>query len=144
MRYLKTLVLASAVSALASVGYAADNAAKERQDLMSHVGAATGLGAKIAKGQVEFDANTAQMVMRTLNSAALGFGYMFPEGSETGFKTEASPQIWSDRAGFNAAVQKFAADTAANPADLSAFQDAFAVATANCGACHRAYRVKTN
>ena len=71
---------------------------------MKDVGAAIGMGSKIAKGEVEFNAIAANLVLRTMHSAALGFGYMFPEGSETGADTEASPAIWSDRAGFDAAV----------------------------------------
>ena len=121
---------------------AAGDAAVERQALMSHVGAATGAAAKMVKGEIPFDLVAAQLAMRTLNSAALGFGYMFPEGSETGAKTEAAPAIWSDRAGFDAAVQKFVKDTSAPVTDLDSLKSAFGAAAANCGACHRAYRTK--
>ncbi len=117
--------------------------AAERQLVMSNVGAATGLGAKMVKGEVPFDAATAELVFRVLNSSAHGFGYMFPEGSETGAKTEASPKIWEDRAGFDAQIAKFVSDTAdVKPVDLDSFKTAFGTATENCGACHKAYRVK--
>ena len=50
------------------------------------------------------------------------------------------------RAGFDAAVAKFQADTAsgiaAKPASLDDFKAAFGAAAANCGSCHKAYRVK--
>ena len=144
---LRTLAIAAALSlvsapALADGHAAKADPAKERQDLMSNVGFATGTGAKMLKGEIEFDALTAQMVMKTLNSAAHGFGYMFPEGSEEGHNTEAAPAIWSDRAGFQAAVAKFMADTGGNVTDKASFQSAFGAATANCGTCHKAYRVK--
>ena len=93
---MKRLVLLGAAAVFAlGTAVAADNPAAERQTLMGNVGAATGVGAKIAKGEMAFDAATAQLVLRTMNAAALGFGYMFPEGSETGSKTEAAPAIWS-------------------------------------------------
>ena len=111
---------------------------------MMDVGAAIGMGSKIAKGEVEYNAIAANLVLRTMHSAALGFGYMFPEGSETGADTEASPSIWSDRAGFNAAVAKFAADSAGGVEDLDGFRAKFGQIAANCGACHKAYRVKKN
>ena len=96
----------------------------------------------MVKGEVPFDLVAAQMAMKTLNSAALGFGYMFPEGSETGADTEASPKIWSDREGFQKMVAKFAADTGGEVTDLDSLKSVFGASAANCGTCHRAYRVK--
>lgn len=138
-----SLLTASALAAMVTMA-SAGTVQEDRQAVMKNVGAATGAGAKMAKGEVEFNAVAAQLVLKTMNSAALGFGLMFPEGSETGADTEASPAIWSDRAGFDAAAAKFVADTAANPTDLDSFRAAFGAATSNCGACHKAYRVKKN
>lgn len=134
--------LAAGMALMSATAIASGDVAQERQTLMGNVGAATGAGAKMVKGEVEFDAVAAQLVLRTMNTAGLAFGYMFPEGSETGAKTEAAPAIWSDRAGFDAAVNKFTADTSAKVTDLDSFKAAFGAATANCGACHKAYRVK--
>ncbi len=134
--------LAAGMTLISATAIASGDVAQERQTLMGNVGAATGVGAKMVKGEVEFDAVAAQLVLRTMNTAGLAFGYMFPEGSETGAKTEAAPAIWSDRAGFDAAVNKFTADTSAKVTDLDSFKAAFGAATANCGACHKAYRVK--
>ena len=121
---------------------AAGDAAVERQLLMKHNGKATGTLARMVKGQAEFDAAAAQAAMDILNTAALGFGYMFPEGSESGAETEASPAIWSDRAGFDAAVAKYIKDTTATITDMDSLKAAFGAAAANCGSCHKAYRVK--
>jgi len=139
---LKIALAPGFIAATATTSIAAGDAPAERQALMKHVGAATQAGAAIAKGDVEFNAVTAQLVLRTLNTAGLAFGYMFPDGSQTGAKTEASPKIWEDRAGFDAAVNKFITDTSANVTDLDSFRAAFGAATANCGACHKAWRVK--
>ena len=132
-------VLAAGLSVAAN---ATDNPTGERQAMMKNVGAAIGMGSKMVKGELEFNSVAAQLVLKTMNTSALGFGYMFPEGSETGNETEASPAIWSDRAGFNAAVDKFAADTSVTVTDLASFKMAFGGAASNCGACHKAYRIK--
>lgn len=132
------LMVASIVSGVNASG----DPAAERQAAMKQVGAATGAAAAMVKGEVPFNAVAAQLALRTMNGVGLGFGYMFPEGSETGAKTEASPKIWSDRAGFDAAVNKFVTDTSAPVTDLASFKAAFGAAASNCGACHKAYRVK--
>jgi len=141
---MRSLILGFAALALTTSAWAAGDPAKERQDLMKNVGAATKAGAGMAKGEVEFNLGAAQLVLRTMNNAGLAFGYMFPEGSQSGSETEAKPEIWSDRAGFDKAVNKFTVDTgtAATITDLDSFKVAFGAATENCGACHKAYRVK--
>lgn len=126
---------------LAGGSLAADPSA-DRQTIMKNVGAATGVGAKMVKGEMEFDPVTAQLVFNTLNAAANGYGYLFGEGTESGNDTEASPKIWEDRAGFDMAVAQFAADTSVTVTDFASFQGAFGAATKNCGTCHETYRVK--
>ena len=144
---LKILVgMALALSTVGTAAIAAEDPIATRKAMMQNVGAATGAGAAMVKGEAEFNAATAELVLRTMNTAALGIGELFPAGSETGGKSTASPKIWEDRAGFDTAMAKFAADTAAGikakPADLDAFKAAFGAAAANCGACHKAYRIK--
>ncbi len=118
----------------------------DRQAIMKNVGAATGAAAAMVKGEADFNLAAAQLSLRTMNNAALALGYLFPAGSETGNETEASPKIWEDKAGFQAAADKFATDTGATAVasvkDLDTFKAAFGAATANCGTCHKAYRVK--
>lgn len=140
-KLITSAILAGALAA--GSAFAADPSA-DRQTVMGNVGAAMKVAAGFAKGETPFDLVAAQLAVRTMNSASIGFGHMFPEGSETGNKTEASPKIWSDRAGFDAAVAKFTADTsgAEKISDLASFKQAFGGIAANCGACHKAYRVK--
>ncbi len=143
---LKIMLAAAVLMSSTGPGMSAEDPIAVRKAIMKNVGAATGAGAKMAKGEAEFSAATAELVLRTMNTASLGFGELFPAGSETGGKSIASPKIWEDRAGFNAAVAKFASDTAAGiaakPADLDAFRAAFGAAASNCNACHKAYRIK--
>ncbi len=140
-----TRILAAVVAAsFVSIGpaQAAGDAPAERQAVMKQNGAAVRALAQMVKGQTPFDAAAAQLGFRTMNTAALGFGYMFPQGSETGSKTRAAPSIWSDRAGFDAAVAKYIADTSATISDLDSLKSAFGAAASNCGSCHKAYRTK--
>ncbi|MBV9782299.1 MAG: cytochrome c [Acidisphaera sp.] len=73
---------------------------------------------------------------------------MFPPGSETGHDTKALPAIWSDKAGFdkdaanfNAAAAKLAQVATTN--DKAAFAEQYQAVGETCGACHRAYRART-
>ncbi len=70
---------------------------------------------------------------------------LFPEGSDTA-ESGARPEVWSDRAGFEAAAERFqaavrglAAPAAAN--DHAAFLTAWTAANDACSACHDHYRM---
>lgn len=145
---MKRTIVTAALLAAFSIGpvFGADDPIAARKAIMQNVGAATGAGAGMVKGETEFNAVTAVLVLRTMNAASLGFGELFPVGSESGGKTTAAPSIWDDRAGFDMVLAKFQSDTAAGiaskPADLDAFKAAFGAATTNCAACHEDYRVK--
>jgi len=72
---------------------------------------------------------------------------LFPKGTETGHDTKALPEIWSDPAGFqkialaaNDAANKLAAAAKAGDADEVAADTK--LLGEQCGACHKAYRVK--
>ncbi len=118
-----------------------------RQHMMKNVGAAMGMAGKMAKGEEAYDPRVAEAAFRVMNNAALGFGGKFPEGAMSE-ASEASPKIWEDRAGFDAAVAKFIADTAgaaaAKPTTLDDFKPVFGQVAGNCKGCHEAYRVKKN
>ncbi len=74
---------------------------------------------------------------------------MFPDGTQTGHNTKARPEIWSDRAGFEKAAEKFWTEAdklviSADAGDKAGFAAQYTVTTQACGACHRAYRVRNN
>ena len=140
---MKRTVLLGAIATVFLAGTAVQaDPTIHRQAMMKNTGAATGLGAKMMKGEMDFDLIHAQNVIRVMNQTALGMGYLFPEGSEQGNETEAAAAIWSDSDGFNAAVAKFITDTSVPVTDEASFKAAFAGATQNCGSCHEGYRVK--
>ncbi|MCB1475899.1 MAG: cytochrome c [Rhodobiaceae bacterium] len=147
---MKRTVIAVALLAMAAISpaMASDEAIATRQAVMKDNGAAIGALAKMVKGEAEYDALAAQLAMRTIHSAAVGFDSLFPAGSETGGDTAASPKIWEDMEGFRMAAAKMAEDASAaiGPAGqgLDSLKGAFGAVAKNCGSCHDAYRVKKN
>lgn len=143
---MKKLILAFALTALSATASFADPIA-DRQAIMKAVGKAVGSVVPIAKGEAPFDAAAVAAAFATINENVqkMDVAALFPAGSETG-DTTASPKIWEDMAGFQAAVDKYKADVAAavaaNSADLPTFQAQFGAVTKNCGACHEVYRIK--
>ncbi|WP_292063356.1 cytochrome c [Brevundimonas sp. UBA7664] len=84
---------------------------------------------------------------RALSKWAHAVPGMFPAGSgaEAGVRTNAKPEIWSDRAGFDAKAADYAA-AADRLAELAAGEDAaafaaqWAVVRASCQSCHDGYK----
>lgn len=145
---MRKLFLALSAIALATSAVQAD-AIADRQAIMKERGGLVGGLAKVAKGEVPFDAAQVLTQLTALNAnaeKASAVDVLWAVGTETGGETESSPKIWEDTAGFKAATDKFKADTAAAvaaaPADLAAFQGQFGTITKNCGGCHELYRVK--
>jgi cytochrome c556 len=72
----------------------------------------------------------------------------FPKGSgvESGFKTDAKGEVWSDPAGFAAAANRLQAETsklqvAASAGDVAAIKAQAKVTGGACKNCHDKYRV---
>lgn len=141
----KSLIAFTSFVALTFATSVQADAIADRQAKMKTVGKSIGTVSKMAKGQAEFDAAVALQAFVDMKNAADGFEALFPDGSGEG-KTEASPKIFSDRAGFEAKQAEFeavlASVTASAPADLAALRASLGQVGQNCGACHKAYRVK--
>ena len=124
---------------------AADSPQEQRHELMEDTGAAAKTIGKMLEGETAFDAGAAMEALQTWAEVAGQVGDLFPEGSETGFDTEAKATIWSDREGFNAALSAWSeavdAAIASNPRDLEALQAAAGPVFKKCKACHEEYRV---
>jgi len=72
---------------------------------------------------------------------------LFPPGTETGHKTHARPEIWTNRAEFDrdAATLSARADTLTQVAaggDKAAFAAQWKATAQACGACHHSFRYK--
>lgn len=75
-------------------------------------------------------------------------GHWFPKGSgpESGVKTDAKPEIWSDPAGFAAAQKTLAAEapkllSLATAQDVAGLKAQVSVVGQACKGCHDKYRV---
>lgn len=145
---MKKLVIAISAIAFASTAAFADPIA-DRKALMKANGAAAGTISKVVKGETPFDAATVLAALQTLADDAqkMDPAVLWPAGSDVG-DTASAPTIWTDPAGFQAAIDKFQADTAAAvaaaPQDVAALQAQLGIIGGNCGACHEAYRIKKN
>lgn len=125
---------------------AAESPQEQRHELMEDVGGGAKTIGKMLEGEEAFDAAAAMSALRTWDHASGVFGDLFPAGSDSGYDTEAKATIWSDRAGFDAALQAWAeavdAAIAANPQDLEALEAAAGPVFEKCKACHEDYRVE--
>ena len=135
--------------ALATTAYAADDPIAARQALMDNNGAAAALAGGMMKDEVAYSPVAGKAVIQALSATAHAVGSFFPEGSADPARSKASPKIWEDAAGFQAALAKFGTDVAAaqeasgkdGPADKAAFAAAIQPALGNCKSCHEAYRL---
>jgi cytochrome c556 len=146
---MKRFVLAAAAIALGTFAVTAQGAdpIAARKDAMKTVGQQTGAGARMARGQAEFNLTQARAIFASYEQVAATYANLFPDNSQTGGDTAALPAVWSNRADFNARVAKWAADArteGAKVTDLASFQAAFGEVTKNCGSCHEVYRARRN
>ena len=102
----------------------------------------------MAKGETPYDAATAQAAADNIfHLASIKWDYYWLEGTAAGEYegSAAKPEIWSDRAGFEARHQDLlTASTALQAAagkDQAALQGAMGAVGQACGGCHQAYRV---
>ena len=141
------LISLLALSITVFVNAAAADPIDDRKTIMKERGGILRVIGPVAQGQQPFDAATVIDALERLAAnaeAATEVDALWPAGSEAG-DTKSAPNIWTDRAGFQAASDKFAADAAAAaeaaPQDLDAFRAVFGPVAANCGTCHEAYRL---
>ena len=139
--------LAAAMLSLALLGGAAATAYAvdvdaQRESIMKEMGKTMKGLAAIAKGQAPFDANSVkaggELIVKDLET----FGTLFDPGTETNASEGPAPEIWTDRAGFDAARNN--AITAAQKlamADEAGFGDALKELGGTCAACHKKYRL---
>ncbi|MBT8039367.1 MAG: cytochrome c [Xanthomonadales bacterium] len=124
---------------------AGDSPQEQRQELMEDVGGAAKKIGKMMKGETEFDAAVANQALVVWAESAEPFGKLFPEGSDSGYDTEAKATIWSDPEGFEEQLALFAEKTsaavAANPQDLEALKASGGAVFKVCKSCHEGYRV---
>ncbi len=142
---LAAILTAAVVGGAASAANAPEHVIKYRQNLMKAVGGHISNVALLVKGQVDFSGGLgtdSQAIVDLLKNA----GIAFPEGTAEG-KTKAKPEIWQDRAKFDAALEDTigkaeALAMAAAGGDMAAVGAALGALGKSCGACHKSFRIK--
>ncbi len=145
LRFLPAALVVGVLSS-ATAAYAIDDEIAARQQIMQDVKAAMGASVAMVKGKMDYDAKRAELAMRTMNAAAIGFPMFFTKDNSADLDTEASAKIWQDMDTFkkgNMMLAK-ASDSAAKKANegLDAFKAAFGPVAKTCKGCHDAFRVE--
>jgi cytochrome c556 len=139
-------ITAAAFFAAMQLAVAAESPQEQRHELMEDVREHAKTIGRMLEGESAFDADAAMGAMQAWSEAAEVFGGMFPEGTESGYDTRATAAVWTDRAGFDAALNSWAeavgAAIAANPQDLESLQAAAGPVFKKCKACHEDYRLE--
>lgn len=122
-----------------------DDPILHRQHLMEQTRDAVKPMGEMAKQEQPFDAAVVAESFAVLERVAAEYGDYFPAGSETGHDTEARPEIWSDRAGFDARLADFsdavAVAVAANPQTVEDLRPVLNGVFKTCKGCHEGFRV---
>lgn len=146
IRYLSVAALI-AVGATVAFAQAKGGAAAiaERKAAMKAVGGAAKAVGDMAKGDVAFDGAKAAAAFKTMEVEFIKARALFTDDSKTGGDTTASPVVWEKKADFQAKFDKAIADAKAASAgvkDLDALKSLQKSVGANCGGCHKDYRVQ--
>jgi len=134
------MLIAGGVGVLAQSG----DPIVQRQDLMKNNQEQMRTLTGMSRGQVPFNAATAQAAFQRLEQNARQIPALFPAGSTQG-KTAALPAIWERKADFDARAMKLEQDAKAVQAgitDQASLQAAIQRVGQGCGGCHDAYRRK--
>ena len=138
------LIAALLVPLAATVVVAQTDLITARKALMKDIGDQTKVAGAMVKGDLPYDAAKAAVIFKSYTDGSAKFGALFPAGTENG-DTKAAPAIWTDRAGFDAALAKFKADIAANVGSIgteAGFKTAMAAVGDNCRTCHQTYKLR--
>ncbi|GAB4565938.1 MAG: cytochrome c [Rhizobacter sp.] len=121
-----------------------EDAVKYRKAAFTVMGAHFGRVAAMANGRVPFDAKAAasNAEIATMMSKLPYAGFV--DGSDKG-DTKAKPEIWSERAKFDASATKMQDEmvkfnAAAKTGDLAAIKTAVGAVGQACKGCHDTYR----
>lgn len=125
-----------------------EDAIKYRQSAMFIIGQNTGRIGAMVQGKVPFDAKAAAESAANIEFASkLPWG-AFGDGTEKGsIPSRAKPEIWTDKAKFAEAAEKFQAEAvklnaAAKTGNLDNIKAAMPGLGGSCKGCHDAFQAK--
>jgi cytochrome c556 len=135
---------AALATGLSSAAMAEMGPIEARQACMKANGAMMKVMVPIIKGEAAYDKAAVDKALAAERAACEGWATWFGDDTKPGgaMKTEAKLEIWSDRAGFEAATAQFitARDALAATTDEASFKAAFPDLGKSCQNCHEKYR----
>lgn len=137
-------IAAIALVAIGGAAYAQSATIKERQTILGGWGDAAKPVGGALRGQGSFNLADSQKFLNLIVEGSKKLPGLFPDDSKTGGNTEALPAIWEDKAKFFEGYTKISADATAALAlikDEASFKAEMPKVFANCGTCHKAYRL---
>jgi cytochrome c556 len=145
VRLSKPVVASIAVSGLvlgASLAVVASDAYQDRHMAMEQINDAMKPLGAIAKKQAPFDAAVVKASATTIADNLKKAAGLFPAGSGGG-ESLAKPEIWTDAAGFDKAMQDAHAAAVAlqSVSDEGAYRPALGALGQSCKGCHDKYRM---
>ena len=113
---------------------------KQRRETMQTLAGASGPVFNMYKDKAPIELAKIQTALKTMQDQLAKFKNQFPENSKEGGGTDAKPLIWSDRVGFNGAIDATIADikkAAETITDEASFKTAYKPVLESCGVCHK-------
>jgi cytochrome c556 len=140
------IVAAFALLVFVPQSWASESIQEERHELMETAKDAAKVVGGMLKGNAAFNAQQAMESFLVWQNVAETAGDLFPEGSETGYDTEAKETVWSDREGFNKEMDAFLLTVnkaiVSDPQTLDELKAAAGPIFKSCKSCHEGYRVE--
>lgn len=138
------LLGAVAITSVSVHGAAHVKKIKERQEAMKAVGGGMKVLVGTAKGKIAFDAAAVKKAALTIKANLEKSAHLFPKntGPDSGYETRAKAEIWSDPAGFSAALKTAiaAADNMSKVTSAAGVMPTLGKLGAGCKGCHEKYR----
>jgi cytochrome c556 len=147
VKLITTRLLVTAAALVLGATFAAaagDDTIKARQACMKAQGASLGALFPILKGEKPYDATEVKAAVDSMSAACADWSNFWSEDSMTSttMKTRAKPEIWTDKAGFEAVGgTAYTALTARRAAtDEASLKAALPAVGAACQGCHEKFQ----
>lgn len=136
--------LALSIGAGAAYALTPAEAIKARQDCMKANGAMMKVMVPIIKGEAAYDKAAIDAALAAEGAACAGWADWWGEDTKPGgaVETYAKEEIWTDKAGFEAAGMAYgkASEAVKASTDEASFKAAFPALGASCQGCHEKFR----
>jgi cytochrome c556 len=144
----KVLVAGLVLAGVVTSAIAQNDPIAQRKAIMKGVGDLWyGDVNKMMKGELPYNHATVVTALERMQAAGKSVVSLFPDNSKTGGETKALPEIWTQKADFDARWPRMVAEATAALAsvkDEASFKAAQPNLNKNCQECHSTYRQRNN